>query len=173
MSAQFQKLQHQHNLERAFGIKVISPVSGHIRALTEHPDALARAGYFGEGVEVIPDQPVIVAPFDGRCIRTDHCGGLISFVHQNGLKLDVRFPQSEESNGQGFQWQVPAQALVRQGQAILHFDPHVLSKLYEHFSYIVTVHDHPKFNRILSREHFVQGGSDVLFLIEIKESQAV
>ncbi len=173
MSAQFQKLQHRHSLERAFGIKVISPVSGQIRALSAHPDALARAGYFGEGVEVIPDHPVIVAPFDGRCLRTDHCGGLISFVHQNGLKVDVRLPQSEAGNGQGLQWQIPAEAYVRQGQAILHFDAHVLNTLSAHVGFIVTVHDHPKFNRILCREHFVQGGSDVLFLIEIKESQAV
>lgn len=173
MSAQFQKLQHQQNLERAFGIKVLSPVSGQIRALADHPDALARSGYFGEGVEVIPDKPILVAPFDGRCSRSDQTGGLVSFIHQNGLRVDVRSVQTEQMNGQGLQWQVPLQAMVRQGQTILHFDPLVVANLCPHFSFVVTVHDHPKFSRILSREHFVQGGSDVLFLIEIKESQAV
>ncbi|MDZ7901570.1 MAG: PTS glucose transporter subunit IIA [Rheinheimera sp.] len=130
MSAQFQKLQHQHNLERAFGIKVISPVSGQIRALTEHPDALARAGYFGEGVEVIPDQSSgKVAPFDGRCSSDGSTvAGLLVLFTKMASRADVRFPQSEDNNGQGFQWQVPAQALVRQGQTILHFDPHVLGK---------------------------------------------
>ncbi len=173
MSAQFRKLQHQHNLERAFGLKVLSPLSGQIRALVHHPDPLARAGYYGEGVEIIPDQPTLVAPFDGRCVRVDQTGELVSFIHQNGLKVDVRFPQSSLMHGQGFQWQVPWQAKVQQGQVVLQFDPHVLSSAYPHFSCVVTVHDHAKFNRILSRDHFVQAGSDILFLIEIKESPAV
>jgi phosphotransferase system IIA component len=172
MSAQFRKLQHQTNLERSFGIKVISPLSGQIRPLTDHADPLARAGYFGEGVEIIPDKPQLIAPFDGRCIRTGQTGELISFIHQNGLKVDVRFPDSNQLHGQGFFWQIPMHANIRQGQVLLQFDPLVVASAHNHFSCVVTVHDHPKFNRILSREHFVKAGSDVLFLIELKESQA-
>lgn len=171
MTSQFQKLQLQPSIATSYGIKIASPLSGHVRPLHEHPDPLARAGFLGEGLLILPDSPMLIAPFHGRYERSDQVGGMIRFIHQNGLRMTVRFPDNPTHHGQGFHWQMSWQGVMRQGQELLQFDPLLLANGQGSLPCVVTLQDHPRFARILSPQHYVRAHQDILFLIELKEAQ--
>lgn len=173
MYTQFQKLQLQNDLEHAFGIKIVAPLSGQVQSLASAADPIARSGWYGEGVVITPQQPNLVAPFDGRIQRHDQNGELISFIHANGLRLDVRFPVNQLMHGQGYLWQLPWQSQVRRGQLVMQFDPLILAHSFNPLCCVITVQDHPRFSRILSTANYVQAGIDILLVIELKESLAV
>ncbi len=170
MPSHFSKLSLQHLPLPTKGIKILSPLSGRVGQIDEQQDALAAAGFYGEGVTITTTTPILVAPYPGLCVRHDEIGTCVSFIHANGLRMDVRLSEQFLAHGLGLNWQLPAKTKVTVGQAILHFDPLLLHNGKEALSFIVTLQDHTQFHRIVSALREVDAGQDVLFVIELKST---
>lgn len=170
MPSHFTKLSMQNLPLPSHGIKILSPLSGRVSMLDEQQDALAAASFYGEGVMITTTTPILVAPFPGICTRLDDIGSCISFIHTNGLRMDVRMSEPFLAHGLGLNWQIPAKSQVTVGQAVLHFDPFLLHNGKEPLSFIVTLQDHAQFSRIVSAQREVAAGQDILFVIELKSA---
>ena len=165
----FSKLILQHDRLPHADLSVKSPASGTLQLDYVAEDFL-RLGILGELQQIHLAGNQLVAPFQGRCVRRDDLGSLISFVNPQGLRLDVQFPDAYQHFGQGFQWHVPADCQVQTGQSILTFDGSRLQQWLSPAQCFIQLHDHPKFLKVYGRSGFVAAGDDLLYSIELKKA---
>lgn len=173
MPAPFGNLHLVHTLPAQHGITLLCPVHGHVLPLQQHTDPLFALGLCGEGVLIHLQGNRLLAPFDGRLQRLDHAGQHIIFRQQNGVRLDIHFPpECLSHHGRGFDWQVPEESEIHQGQCLLQFDLALFSTWIDTPFCIATLPQHQKFNRIWSRSGYHEALVDPLFLIEPKATAA-
>lgn len=165
----FSKLILQNDRLPQADLSVKSPASGTLQLDFIAEDFL-RLGILGELQQIHLAGNELVAPFQGRCVRRDDLGSLISFVHPQGLRLDVQFPDAYQHFSQGFQWHVPADSQVQAGQSILTFDGSRLQQWLSPAQCFIQLHDHPKFLKVYGRSGFVAAGDDLLYSIELKKA---
>jgi len=105
-------------------VRVLAPVAGVVRPISEAPDPVFAAEMVGSGVAIDPDggPQVAVAPLDGRIAKVHpHAyvlaspGGVGVLVH---LGIDtVRL------EGEGFEILTPSTGKVAAGQDMIRWDP--------------------------------------------------
>lgn len=139
-----------------------APVSGLLLAELDGPTYLQN-GLLGEFQQIHLQGNQLRAPFQGRCIRRDQSGSLVSFIHPQGLRLDISFPEAYQQHGLGFHWHVATDAEVQANQAIVTFDCTLLQQWLAPAQCLVQLHDHPKIQRIYTRTGYVEAGKDALF----------
>jgi phosphotransferase system IIA component len=173
MPAPFGNLHLVHMLPAQHGVTLLCPVHGLVLPLQHHTDPLFSLGLCGEGVLIQLQGNRLLAPFDGRVQRLDQAGQHIIFRQQNGIRLDIHFPpECLLHHGRGFDWQVPEESQVHQGQCVLQFDLALFSTWLDTPYCIATLPQHQKFNRIWCRSGYHEALLDPLFLIEPKATAA-
>ncbi len=169
MTTLFSKLVLQQERLPQADLSVRSPVSGALQKELSAQDYW-RFGILGELQQIHLAGNQLLAPFQGRCIRRDDVGSLISFVHPQGLRLDIQFPEEYQHFSQGFKWHIPMDSPVATGQTVLTFDGSRLQQWLSPAQCFIQLHDHPKFLRIYGRSGYVAAADDILYAIELKKS---
>ncbi|MBU1436805.1 MAG: PTS glucose transporter subunit IIA [Gammaproteobacteria bacterium] len=173
MPAPFGNLHLVHSLPTQSGLLIPSPLSGLVLPIEQANEALIAAGLVGEGVLIQLQGNRLLAPFDGSCQRLDQAGQHIMLRQQNGLRLDIHFPeQCLTHHGKGFDWQIAENAKITKGQCLLQFDLALFSNWLDAPYCVVTLPQHAKFRRIWSRGCYHQALLDPLFLIELKPTES-
>lgn len=168
MKSLFSKLKLSNERLPTADLAVKSPVSGALQPQLDGEPFL-QFGMLGELQQVQLSSNELLAPFSGRCVRRDETASLLSFIHPQGLRLDVMFPAAYQQHGQGFFWHVPADSQVQAGQAILTFDGTLLQQWQSPVRCLLQLHDHPKFQTIHGRTGFIAASDDLLYSIELKK----
>lgn len=109
---------------------VYSPIQGEIVPMDQIPDETFASGVLGQGCGIVPEQGVVVAPFDGEITNladTKHAVGLAS---TDGMELLIHVGMDTVSlNGEGFTALCAEGDAVKAGQPLLRFDiPFIQSK---------------------------------------------
>lgn len=103
---------------------VTCPVKGMVIPLAKIPDTTFAYGMLGPGVGILPEQDVIVAPFDGEVsavFDTKHAVGLTG--DDGGVEVLIHVGiNTVELKGAYMEVLVKAGEKVRAGQALLTFD---------------------------------------------------
>lgn len=101
---------------------VRQPVKGQVIPLEEIPDETFSAGILGQGVGIIPEEEIAVAPFDGivtTVTDTHHAVGL----EGNGMEVLIHVGiDTVKMNGEGFVCHVSEGDVVKAGQKLISFD---------------------------------------------------
>jgi PTS system beta-glucosides-specific IIC component len=105
------------------GSKVMLPVSGEVKDLSECTDEMFRNRALGDGVLVIPDDGKIVAPFDGTVTALFDTGHAIGLTSDDGLEVLIHIGlDTVELNGKPFDVKVSQGEHVKLGQLLMNVD---------------------------------------------------
>jgi phosphotransferase system IIA component len=166
MSQVFTKLRLNSPLLPASDLKVFSPLDAQVQLPDAQSYLAAQHGLLGETLQLIPQGTALLAPLQGTCHRIDYAGSLISFRHQNGLRVDLCFQTPDNTGCEGIHFLLPAQSQVQAGQKLAELD---LAKLqrYGKASCLVSIQPAQAVKAIYARTGFVNAGTDVLCTLEL------
>ncbi len=109
-------------------ISIASPISGNVVPLCEVNDPVFSSGTLGQGVGIIPDGDVVVAPLDGiveMCSDTSHAVGIRSGAVSLLLHVGI---DTVKLNGMGFKAMIKEGDYICKGKPLIRFDPTELEK---------------------------------------------
>ena len=109
--------------------KVLSPLSGTVKSLKECPDETFATEIVGKGLGVIPEEGLVVAPFDGTITMTTPTNHAIGIVSDTGVEMLVHVGIDTVSlDGNGFERLVEEGQKVSVGDSLLTFDIEVIKR---------------------------------------------
>lgn len=110
-------------------IKIFSPLSGELIALSEVEDEVFASGAMGNGIAILPSEGRVVAPADAEVtllFPTKHAIGLKTI---DGTEILIHVGMDTVSlNGNGFDSYVSIGDKVKKGQTLLTFDIEKIKK---------------------------------------------
>lgn len=110
-------------------IKIFSPLSGKLIALSEVKDEVFASGAMGDGVAILPSEGRVVAPADAEVtllFPTKHAIGLKT---AGGAEILIHVGMDTVTlNGKGFESHVSVGDKVQKGQTLLTFDIEEIKK---------------------------------------------
>lgn len=147
-------------------IKLISPFSGKVRSLQDHPEAIFQFGILGPGIMIELNKHKILAPFDGKLVTVRNAGTEFILQANNGLKvlLNLYFGQHQALTHRSHIAQINT-SKVKQGQQIAYFD---LRELKQPLLASLTILNAPKNYDVFYSLNHVDAGEDILLTLTKK-----
>jgi PTS system beta-glucosides-specific IIC component len=103
--------------------KIVSPMKGNVKALSEAADEAFSSGALGQGVALEPAEGKLYAPCDGTIETFFPTGHAIGMKTANGVEILVHVGMDTvEMNGDGFTPKAKQGDTVKQGDLLLEFD---------------------------------------------------
>lgn len=100
-----------------------APVRGQWLALSEVKDAAFSGGMLGQGLAIVPEEGLVVAPCPGRVTTLPDTGHAVGLTHASGAEILIHVGiDTVRLAGQGFEPLVRPGDTVAAGQALLRFD---------------------------------------------------
>lgn len=166
MSQEFSKLKLNTQPIPEQGLKVLSPLDAQVQLPDTHSFHAAQQGLLGETLQLCIQGPSLVAPLSGACQRLDNGGSVISFRHQNGLRVDLCFQIADQHPCEGIHFLLPLQSQVKAGQKLAELD---LAKLQRtgKASCLLSIQPAQAIKAIYARTGFVNAGTDILCTLEL------
>lgn len=105
-------------------LRVLSPVAGHSRAVSDAPDPVFAKGLVGPGVAITPraGRQASVAPIAGTLVKLHPHAYLIVDEHGHGVLVHLGI-DTVHLQGAGFELLVRENDRVEAGDAIVGWDP--------------------------------------------------
>ena len=151
---------------KAPDIPVFAPLSGILLPLEEVTDTAFAQKMLGDGLAVIPDDSLVLAPFDGSVAATVPSGHAIGLVSPAGLECLIHVGINTVSlQGQGFRLLVKQGQKVSKGTPLIQFDLAALRDAHQDLATPVVVTNGADWQiHSLCRQTRVTAGSDTLFI---------
>lgn len=110
-------------LKRNKTVELLAPLKGRWLALSEVKDAAFSQGMLGEGLAIVPEEGLVVAPCQGRVTTLPDTGHAVGLTHTSGAEILIHVGiDTVRLEGQGFEPLVRPGDTVATGQALLRFD---------------------------------------------------
>lgn len=154
------------NQLKAYSINLMSPFSGKVRLLREHPEAIFQFSILGPGIMVELSKHKILAPFDGKLVQVKNAGTEFILQANNGLKvlLNLYFEQSPALTPHTHLAQINT-SQITQGQQLAYFD---LRQLKQPLLASLTILNAPKNSDVFYSLNHVAAGEDILLTLTKK-----
>ncbi|MDR0292161.1 MAG: phosphoenolpyruvate--protein phosphotransferase [Elusimicrobium sp.] len=143
-------------------LKIVSPVTGKIVALSEVPDPAFSQAMLGDGIAIKPEVGLVVAPFDGT----------VTTLHKNLHAVTLSDGQAEilihigvetvSLGGKGFEAFVKAGAKVKRGDKLIKFDAAYVAAHADSDLVVVIVTNPMQSNLIKTKDAAVKAGESFL-----------
>lgn len=103
--------------------KVSSPLKGEVVAIEAVNDPMFSQKMMGDGVAIIPEEGLIVSPFDGYVIMTTPTKHAIGLRGDNGVEILIHVGiDTVQLNGEGYELFVKENQYVHLGEKLMAFD---------------------------------------------------
>lgn len=149
------------------GEKILSPISGTVKLLSEVDDIAFSKGDLGDGIAIVPDDNKIIAPFNGKIIAqypTKHAIGLLS---DNGVELLIHIGlNTVQLKGNGFISYVEQGDFVEVGQTLLQFDMNKIASEHLKSDIIMIVTNQEQYSIISKTSNKKVKASDELMTVK-------
>ncbi|MGX6491400.1 beta-glucoside-specific PTS transporter subunit IIABC [Weissella cibaria] len=111
------------NLPVAGSLSLMSPVKGLVIPLSDVKDDVFSSGMVGDGVGIVPDDNVLVAPTDAEVTMVFETGHAIGLKTSSGAEILLHIGlDTVQMAGDGFNTFVKVGDKVTQGQPLIDFD---------------------------------------------------
>lgn len=101
-------------------LNLVAPVSGKTLPLTEVPDPVFAQKMAGDGLAIIPEDDLIVAPVDGELALIFNTKHAFAMKTDNGIEILVHIGLDTVTlNGEGFEQLIQAGKRVKAGTPII------------------------------------------------------
>ena len=116
----FEFLKKKKQVNNTNILKFVSPVNGKTLSLSEVPDPVFAQKMAGEGLAIMPEDDVIVAPVDGEISLIFNTKHAFAMTLDNGVELLIHIGLETVSlNGEGFEQLVETGTKVKAGTPII------------------------------------------------------
>jgi PTS system D-glucosamine-specific IIA component/PTS system glucose-specific IIA component len=103
--------------------KLVAPVTGKLLSLTDVPDPVFAQKMAGDGVAVMPEDDVIVAPADGELTLVFDTKHAFAMTLDNGIELLVHIGlETVTLKGKGFEQLIQSGIKIKAGTPIMKVD---------------------------------------------------
>lgn len=103
--------------------KLLVPVKGEIKHISETPDQVFSNLFLGEGIVVFPEEGKVVAPFDGVVKSVFPTKHAVTLTSKKGLDILIHIGlETVKLEGEGFETFVEDNQSVKQGDVLVQFD---------------------------------------------------
>ncbi len=103
--------------------QVLSPLTGECVAISDVPDPVFSDKILGDGVAIIPQNGIAVAPVDGEILQIAHTHHAIGIKTDDGLELLVHLGiDTVKLNKEGFKVVVEVGQKVKCGDKLIEMD---------------------------------------------------
>ena len=119
----FEFLKKKKQVNNTNILKFVSPVNGKTLSLSEVPDPVFAQKMAGEGLAIMPEDDVIVAPADGEISLVFNTKHAFAMKLDNGIEILVHIGlETVTLNGEGFEQLAEAGNKVTAGTPIIKVD---------------------------------------------------
>ncbi len=102
---------------------IAAPVTGTAGELDTAPDPAFAEGMLGEGAVIMPEEPLVCAPEDGKVVFVAETGHAIGFETDTGVSLLIHIGiDTVKLEGNGFNVRTEAGSRVKKGTPLLELD---------------------------------------------------
>ena len=102
--------------------EILAPVAGKVVPHTEIPDETFAGGILGRGVGIVPEEDVVVAPFDGVISTTAETGHAVGVTGPADMEVLIHIGvDTVKMKGEGFRMLVKEGDKVKAGQPLIRF----------------------------------------------------
>ena len=109
--------------ETAKTFKLVAPMTGKSIPLSETPDPVFAQKMAGDGLAILPEADVVVAPADGELSLVFNTKHAFAMTLENGVELLVHIGiETVTLNGEGFEQLAEAGTKVKAGDPIIKID---------------------------------------------------
>jgi PTS system beta-glucosides-specific IIC component len=109
--------------------KLISPLKGEVRPLSEVKDEAFSTGALGKGIAINPSEGKIVAPVDGVLTTFFPTGHALGITSDNGAEILIHIGMDTvQLNGKYFYPKAKQGDIIKAGQTLLEFDAKAIEK---------------------------------------------
>lgn len=145
-------------------VKIVSPVSGILKNISEVEDPTFSEGMMGGGFAVVPEQNQVCAPISGiisSIFPTNHCVGITG---ENGMDVLVHIGvDTVHLNGEGFKGHVSEGQTVKRGERLVSFDREEVAQKAKSVDIIVVIlNSRPDEYKVKAGSH-VASGDNIIF----------
>ena len=103
--------------------KLVAPITGKSLPLSETPDPVFAQKMAGDGLAMLPEADVVVAPADGELSLVFNTKHAFAMTLENGVELLVHIGiETVTLNGEGFEQLAEAGTKVKAGDPIIKID---------------------------------------------------
>ncbi|MBE6062798.1 MAG: PTS glucose transporter subunit IIA [Clostridium butyricum] len=103
--------------------KLVAPMTGKSLPLSETPDPVFAQKMAGDGLAMMPEADIVVAPADGELTLVFNTKHAFAMTLENGVELLVHIGiETVTLNGEGFEQLVEAGTKVKAGDPIIKVD---------------------------------------------------
>ncbi|OLP63553.1 PTS system beta-glucoside-specific EIIBCA component [Bacillus pumilus] len=126
---QGQEDETDDQISRNMNERIMSPLSGQVKALHQVDDVVFSSEAMGKGIAIEPNQGEVVAPVDGVISVTMESGHAVGMISQNGAEILIHVGiDTVKLEGKYFTCLVNQGDEVKQGQPLIKFE---LNKIIE------------------------------------------
>ena len=102
--------------------EILAPAAGKVVPHTEIPDETFAGGILGRGVGIVPEEDVVVAPFDGVISTTAETGHAVGVTGPADMEVLIHIGvDTVKMKGEGFRMLVKEGDKVKAGQPLIRF----------------------------------------------------
>lgn len=144
---------------------VFAPLSGMLLPLEEVTDTAFAQKMLGDGLVVIPDDSLVLAPFDGSVVATVPSSHAIGLISPDGLECLIHVGINTVAlQGQGFRLLVEQGQTVSKGMPLIELDLAFLRNAHQDLATPIVVTNGADWQiHSLCQHPRVTAGSDILF----------
>jgi len=141
------------------GIKIISPASGRVEAISsDDPNSI------GEGIKIILESQKIISPINGRIMAVTPSHGQIIVQAKNKLRFQLQLPFDYSNfHGLGIRLNVKEGQAVNKGDRLMELDLYKIKFNLQPVPLYITLLTPDAFGRIDVPHRHVQFGQDTIF----------
>ena len=109
--------------ETAKTVKFVAPMTGKSLPLSETPDPVFAQKMAGDGLAMMPEADIVVAPADGELTLVFNTKHAFAMTLENGIELLIHIGiETVTLNGEGFEQLAQAGTKVKAGDPIIKID---------------------------------------------------
>lgn len=151
-------------------VTLCAAVTGTLIPLEEVPDIVISEKVMGDGVAIVPEGELIVAPCDGVITRLLPTKNAFAIRHASGLEIYISFGlEAMEVLGEGFTAKVAIGEEVKCGDTVLQVDTKLLSsKLKSLITSMIVIKSSGAIDKVTAASGPCQAGATQVVWISLK-----
>lgn len=147
-------------------IKVIAPVSGYLKDITETSDLTFSQKFLGDGVAITPTDGTLIAPVSGTIIQVFHTKHAIGIKYKDMDLLIHIGMDTVELQGEGFETYIKEGDNVNVGDKLITFDLDLIKNKGFETDIAIVVTNSEKFKTFNKNTGNVIAGKDEIFTLK-------
>ncbi len=145
------------------GVKIVSPMTGAIKELSEVPDPVFADKLLGDGVGILPTDGRVVAPCDGKIVQIFPTNHAVGMETNEGLELLIHVGiDTVELNGEGFTRLAEVGSEVTAGTPLLEVDLKLIAEKGKSLVTPCIITNMDKVDSISFNSGDVEAGSEIM-----------